>query len=69
MIPTHEEPTNLNTKTTNTKSVMLTFRGTPTLKNLLNRVSKHENVNRSDLIRITLERALPDEIDRRGTHV
>ena len=59
VIPTHEEPTNLNTKTTNTKSVMLTFRGTPTLKNLLNRVSKQENVNRSDLIRETLERALP----------
>ena len=51
------------------KTEMITFRGTPSLKNLLDRVSKQENVNRSDLIRETLERALPDEIDRRGTHV
>ena len=57
MIPTHEEPRNLNTKTT--KTAMITFRGTQTLKNLLDRVSKQENVNRSDLIRETLERALP----------
>ena len=60
----------MNTHTTKkTKTEMLTFRGTPSLKNLLDRVSKQENVNRSDLIRITLERALPDEVDRRGTHV
>ena len=51
------------------KTEMITFRGTPSLKNLLDRVSKQENVNRSDLIRITLERALPDEVDRRGPHV
>ena len=57
------------TKTLTPKTEMITFRGTPTLKNLLDRVSKQENVNRSDLIRETLERALPDEIDRRGTHV
>ena len=53
MIPTHEEP-NLKTKTTKTKSAMLTFRGTPRLKNLLDRVSKQENLNRSDLIRETV---------------
>ena len=50
----------MNTHTTKkTKTEMLTFRGTSTLKNLLNRVSKQENLNRSDLIRETLERALP----------
>ena len=41
------------------KTEMLTFRGTPTLKELLDRVSRRENLSRSDYIRETLERALP----------
>ena len=41
------------------KTEMISFRGTPRLKNLLDRVSKQENVNRSALIRSTLERSLP----------
>ena len=41
------------------KTEMLTFRGTPTLKALLDRVSRRENLSRSDYIRETLERALP----------
>ena len=39
------------------KTEMLTFRGTPTLKELLDRVSRRENLSRSDYIRETLERA------------
>ena len=45
--------------TTDYKTEMLTFRGTPTLKELLDRVSRRENLSRSDYIRETLERALP----------
>jgi predicted DNA-binding protein len=45
--------------TTDYKTEMLTFRGTPTLKELLDRVSRRENQSRSDYIRETLERALP----------
>ena len=45
--------------TTDYKTEMLTFRGTPTLKALLDRVSRRENLSRSDYIRETLERALP----------
>ena len=41
------------------KTEMISFRGTLTLKLLLDRASKQENLNRSDLIRETLERALP----------
>ena len=49
------------TKTAQTpyKTEMLTFRGTPTLKELLDRVSRRENLSRSDYIRETLEKALP----------
>ena len=53
---------NQNTTTDTTtvyKTEMLTFRGTPTLKELLDRVSRRENLSRSDYIRETLERALP----------
>ena len=53
---------NQNTTTDPTpdyKTEMLTFRGTPTLKALLDRVSRRENLSRSDYIRETLERALP----------
>ena len=45
--------------TTDYKTEMLTFRGTPTLKELLDRVSRRENLSRSDYIRETLEKALP----------
>ena len=51
---------NQNTTTVTTadyKTEMLTFRGTPTLKELLDRVSRRENLSRSDYIRETLERA------------
>ena len=51
---------NTTTDTTTVyKTEMLTFRGTPTLKELLDRVSRRENLSRSDYIRETLERALP----------
>ena len=46
-------------QTADYKTEMLTFRGTPTLKELLDRVSRRANLSRSDYIRETLERALP----------
>jgi predicted DNA-binding protein len=39
------------------KTEMLTFRAGPTLRELLDRVSKREHLSRSDYIRETLERA------------
>jgi hypothetical protein len=47
------------TKTAQTpyKTEMLTFRSGPTLRELLDRVSKREHLSRSDYIRETLERA------------
>ena len=50
-MPTPQTPPTL-------KTVMISFRGTPILKDLLDRVSKREQIQRSVLIRTILERAL-----------
>ena len=41
------------------KTEMISFRGTPKLKNMLDRISKRENLSRSDFIREMLGRVLP----------
>lgn len=40
------------------KTEMLTFRGTETLKEMLDKLSRREGVTRSDFIRTTLENAV-----------